>query len=112
MIIERKKRQAVLDLNEVTERIRRIAHPSKIILFGSRARGENQMNSDWDFLVIAESDLPRHKRSSPLYGALSDMPAGMDILVYTPDEVAEWSNVPQALITTAIREGKVLYEEP
>jgi hypothetical protein len=70
------------------------------------------MNSDWDFLVIAESSLPRYKRSPPLYGALSDMLAGMDILVYTPDEVEEWRDVPQALVTTAIREGKVLYEEP
>lgn len=100
------------DLNEATERIRRTAHPQKIILFGSRARGEGQTNSDWDFLVIAESDLPRHKRSIPLYGALSDMPAGMDILVYTQAEVEEWRDVPQALVTTAIREGKVLYEEP
>lgn len=102
----------IVDLNEVSERIRRIAHPRKIILFGSRARGKNRINSDWDFLVIADSDLPRHKRSSPLYGALSDIPVGMDILVYTPDEVEEWRNVPQALVTTAIREGKVLYEKP
>lgn len=99
------------DLNEVTERIRRITHPRKIILFGSRARGKDRINSDWDFLVIVESNLPRHKRSAPIYGALSDMSVGMDILVYTPDEVEEWSNVPQALVTTAIREGKVLYEK-
>ena len=111
-MIEQATRQAVLDLNEVTKRIRRIAHPRKIILFGSRARGENQVNSDWDFLVVADSNLPRHERSSPLYGALSDMVAGMDIMVYTPDEVREWRDVPQALVTTAIREGKVLYEEP
>ncbi|MDO9541138.1 MAG: nucleotidyltransferase domain-containing protein [Kiritimatiellia bacterium] len=111
-MIEQIKYQVALDLNEVTKRIRQIAHPRKIILFGSRARGENQMNSDWDFLVIADSDLPRYKRASPLYGALSDMLAGMDILVYTPDEVNEWRNVPQALVTTAIREGKVLYEKP
>lgn len=103
--------QIKLDMNEVIERIRRIARPRKIILFGSRARGENRINSDWDFLVIADSKLPRHERSCPLYGALSDIPVGMDILVYTPDEADEWRDVPQALVTTAIREGKVLYEE-
>ena len=31
-------------------------------------------------------------------------------MVYTPEEVSEWSNVPEAFVTTALREGKVLYE--
>ena len=35
----------------------------------------------------------------------------MDILVYSPDEVQEWSQVRQAFVTTAVREGKVLYEK-
>jgi len=34
----------------------------------------------------------------------------VDVMVYTPEEVTEWSAVPQAFITTAVREGKVLYE--
>jgi len=34
----------------------------------------------------------------------------MDILVYSPEEVEEWREVRQAFITTAIREGKVFYE--
>ena len=29
----------------------------------------------------------------------------------TPTEVREWSNVPKAFVTTALREGKVLYEK-
>ena len=32
------------------------------------------------------------------------------IVVYTPREVQEWSQVPQAFATTALREGMVLYE--
>ena len=35
-----------------------------------------------------------------------------DIIVRTPHEVYEWSAVPNAFVTTAIREGKVLYEKP
>jgi len=34
----------------------------------------------------------------------------MDILVNTPEEVQEWSEVHQAFVTTALREGKILYE--
>jgi hypothetical protein len=32
------------------------------------------------------------------------------VLVYTPEEVAEWAQVPQAFVTTATREGKTVYE--
>jgi hypothetical protein len=65
-----------------------------------------------DLLVITESRLPRFKRASPLYGSLRDIPVAMDILVFTPEEVREWSQVPEALVTTALRQGKVLYEKP
>lgn len=99
-----------IDMAEATERIVQVSHPHRVILFGSRARGPCREDSDWDFLVIADSELPRHRRAAPLYGALSDLRQSIDILVYTPEEVAEWKDVPQALVTTAAREGKVLYE--
>jgi len=31
------------------------------------------------------------------------------VVVYTPAEVAEWVNVPNAFVTTALREGRTLY---
>jgi hypothetical protein len=33
-----------------------------------------------------------------------------DIVVWTPEEVEQWRNVSNAFITTALREGIVLYE--
>jgi predicted nucleotidyltransferase len=98
-------------MDEIVRRIVATMHPHKIVLFGSRARGEARSNSDIDLLVIADSDEPRYRRSRPLYGALRDLRIPMDILVYTAEEVHEWSEVRQAFVTTAIREGKPLYEE-
>jgi predicted nucleotidyltransferase len=97
-------------LHAMIERIEEIARPERVILFGSRARGEARSNSDYDLLVIAESDEPRYRRSAALYAALASVPVEADLLVYTPAEVEEWSAVPQAFVTTAIREGQVLYE--
>lgn len=97
-------------LDEIVRRVVEVIHPDKIILFGSRARGDAHQGSDIDLLVIAGSSEPRHRRSAPLYGALSDILIPMDILVYTPDEVKAWSEVRQAFVSTAVREGKVLYE--
>lgn len=99
-------------LDEVVQRIVAIAHPHKIVLFGSQARGVATTRSDLDLLVIADSDQPRHKRSPALYGALRAIGIPKDIVVYTPQEVEEWRNVRQAFVTTAVREGKVLYERP
>lgn len=98
-------------LDEIVRRIVVSAHPEKVILFGSRARGDARNDSDVDLLVIAQSSEPRYRRSVPLYSMLSDILIAMDILVYTPEEVADWSGVRQAFVTTAIREGKLLYEK-
>ncbi len=97
-------------LEEVVRRLVRVANPQKIVLFGSRARRDHGARSDLDLLVITESTEPRHKRAIPLLSALQDIMIPMDILVYTPDEVREWSAVRQAFPTTAIREGRILYE--
>ncbi len=97
-------------LRDVIGRIRRIAQPEKIVLFGSRALGNTRPDSDFDLLVIKHSSRPRYRRAGPIYAALADIPAEVEVVVYTPEEINEWSNVPQAFITTALHEGKVLYE--
>jgi predicted nucleotidyltransferase len=98
-------------IKEVTNKIKQAVSPEKIILFGSYASGKQKKNSDLDILIIMNSVLPRYKRSVPIYKALAGIFIPKDIIVYTPDEVKEWSDVPQAFITTAIAEGKILYEK-
>ena len=98
------------EMDEIVDRIVKAIHPQKIVLFGSRSRNQARPDSDIDILVIADSDEPRYKRSRVLYGVLSDIPTAMDIVVYTPDEIDDWSQVRQAFITTALREGKILYD--
>jgi uncharacterized protein len=104
-------RDAERDLyQEIVRRIVAVADPDRIIVFGSRARGDHRPDSDLDILVIKESAEPRYKRARGLYGALASLPLEVDILVYTLQEVREWSEVSQALVTTAAREGLVVYE--
>jgi uncharacterized protein len=99
-------------LDEMVNRILEATSPDKIVLFGSRARGDARPNSDYDLLIIKESNEPRYKRSAPLYTKLASLPVEVEIMVYTPEEVAEWSQVPQAFVTTALREGVAVYERP
>ena len=100
------------DLTEdIVHRIVETVQPQRIILFGSRARGDARPDSDYDILVVKETSEPRHRRDAPLYLALVGLPAEVEVMVYTPQEIEEWSAVPLAFVTTAIREGKVLYEQ-
>ena len=95
---------------KIVQRIVDTVHPLKVVLFGSRARGQSRVGSDYDILVVSESDQPRYRRSVPLYTALADVPAEVEVMVYTPAEIEEWSALPQAFVTTAVKEGKVLYQ--
>lgn len=96
-------------LEEVVRRVLLVGSPHKIVVFGSRARGDARPDSDLDLLVIEDSDLPRYQRSPRYYHALAGLFPAKDILVYTPEEVKEWSEVPNAFVTAALREGRVLY---
>ena len=81
----------------------------QIILFGSHARGEARENSDVDLMIIAESDLPRFKRSREIYRLFKPYPFSMDLLVYTPEEVEKGKKSHLSFISTVLREGKILY---
>jgi predicted nucleotidyltransferase len=96
--------------SEIVRRILGVSRPQRIILFGSRAHDSHRPGSDYDVLVIQRSEQPRYRRSTRIYSVLADLPAEVDVVVYTPEEVADWSAVPEAFVTTAIREGVVLYE--
>lgn len=99
-------------LAEMIRRILAVGDPQKIVLFGSRARGDARADSDYDLLLVEPSVLPRHKRAARYRRALTGLAGAKDILVWTPEEVAQWQDVPNAFVTAAVQEGVVLYERP
>ena len=101
-------------IQDIVRRVVEVAQPEKIVLFGSRSRGDQRADSDIDLLVIQRSNVARHRRAVPIYRALAGLPTDVDVevIVYTPSEVEDWSQVRQAFVTTALREGKSLYENP
>ena len=97
-------------LREIVRRLVEAIDPDRIVLFGSRARGDAGPDSDLDLLIVKESDELRHRRAIPAYNALAGLGIPTDIICRTPAEIAEWSRVPNHVVTQAIREGRVLYE--
>jgi predicted nucleotidyltransferase len=98
-------------LQEIVRRIVKAVNPSKIILFGSYAYGIPHMDSDIDILVIMDTDRPRHKRAVAINQALAGLLIPKDILVYTPAEINDWKDVPQAFITQVLKKGVVVYDK-
>ncbi len=88
--------------------------PERVILFGSRARGEAGKTSDVDLIVIEKSPFNkvrnRHSETTRLYRRLSRYLVPKDILVYSSEEVEYWRNSKNHVLARAVRQGKVVYE--
>lgn len=98
-------------LEELTRRIVDKVDPEKLILFGSRARGEAREDSDYDILIVAESSEPRWSRTIPAIHSLIGVDESVDLIWYTNEEIDEWSECRSHLITRAVREGRLIYEK-
>lgn len=68
-------------LDEIVERLVSRFSPKKIILFGSRARGAATPESDYDLLIVENSNLPRYKRAAKYRRALKEIGVAKDIVV-------------------------------
>ena len=98
-------------IQEMVRRIVEAVGPDRVIMFGSRARGEAGADSDVDLMIIAPSDLPIWRRTMPLYMLRGGLGLAKDLLWWTPEEVEDWREVRSHIISRALREGKVLYEK-
>jgi predicted nucleotidyltransferase len=83
---------------------------SKVILFGSHARGEARPDSDLDFLVVEPRVENRYAEAIRLREALRPARVIADILVVSERVFHDWADTPNTVIYEAAREGKV-YEQ-
>jgi predicted nucleotidyltransferase len=97
-------------IREITRTIVDAFHPCRVILFGSRARGDYRQDSDIDLLVEMESTEPRWKRRLMVNSLFQNQWWPMDVLVYTPEEYDARKNGLATVIPYVEREGKLLYE--
>jgi predicted nucleotidyltransferase len=103
----------MIDSNKINEVVSRIAskfNPERIILFGSHASGNSNIDSDLDLLIIQETELPMHKRGLDIRLALIGTMIPMDLLVYTKTEFEEEKKKKYSFISSAIKNSKVLNE--
>lgn len=83
----------------------------KAIVFGSYARGEADEYSDLDLIIVAETEVPFLERFRDYTGIYKLWLKGLDMLVYTPDELERMRDEENPFVTRALDEGIVIYEE-
>lgn len=99
-------------IDAIRETVVRTVSPKRVILFGSHARGDAHPDSDYDLLIIVDTDRPTYEVRVDARVAMKDIPAAMDLIVLTPSQLEEelaWSS---GVAAQAVRNGKVIYEAP
>jgi len=93
----------------ITEEVERAGcRVLRILLFGSRARGEARPESDWDFFVVIEEDLEFHARenlASQICFALARKGIFADVFVQSEQCVREREKNPGFLTYYVLQEG-------
>ena len=99
-------------IEEIVRKIVEAFRPRRIMMFGSRARGETRPDSDLDLMVEMETHDPPAQRVRVINGLFGLHRWDMDLVVYTPQEVKQQRQYRNSLVRLIESEGKVLYEQP
>lgn len=95
---------------EVIREIKRIARPfskkiDRVILFGSRAKGEEKLDSDADVIIVSDSfeGIPFKKRPDRFLDAWK-LPIDLEVLCYSKEELKR-KQKEIGLVREALRTG-------
>jgi len=98
-------------IQQLVKKIVENFHPQKIILFGSYAYGNPQPESDVDILVIMDTPLKESQQALEIRKTLNIL-FGLDLIVRTPQNLAERLKWGDSFLKEIVTNGKVLYESP
>lgn len=87
--------------------------PRRVVLFGSRARGDATADSDIDVVVVLDDNAPAEALSWRLRNAARDGYSGpVDIIPCRESVLAERARALGSFADTVLREGVVVYDRP
>ncbi|WP_279232366.1 nucleotidyltransferase domain-containing protein [Thermus albus] len=98
-------------MGPVLKAILRTVPARKVILFGSRARGEAGPESDYDLLVVVPPEYKTMRVWKDLYEAASKAKRGfsLDLLLATEEDLEKNQDAWMTVYPRILREGLVLY---
>ena len=96
-------------LKEITKQLVENYKPESIILFGSRATGKINKDSDIDLFIIKETDKRPIERRIEVEQILLDRSIPLDLFVYTPEEVRSLYAAGSPFIEEIMEKGRLVY---
>ena len=91
------------------KKISRMFFPTcSILLFGSRARNENTLDSDYDFLIITKQELntlQKREYKAKIRKILAKQKIPADILIQSTAEIEIKKNITGHIVKQALKEG-------
>ena len=99
-------------ISTMVERIVGRFQPSRVVLFGSQARGDVNELSDVDLLVVMGNEPDKRRAAVEIRRSLGDLPVSKDIIATTPGEIESGGQLVGTVLHAALREGTVVYERP
>jgi len=88
----------------------REVEPDRIILFGSRARGENEEQSDYDICILKTGVIKRRNLAKQIYRLLYDFNVPVDVIVETPERFEQLKENRFLIYKDIAKHGQVIYE--
>jgi len=98
-------------IEEAGRRLMKATPPqSRVILFGSAARGELTRDSDLDFLIVERDVKNRHAEQVRLRRELRGLGVPVDIIVVSERYAEEWGPAKGSMVHAALIEGRALHD--
>jgi len=97
-------------LNEVVRRVLTVAHPDRIILFGSAATGQMTKDSDIDLLIVEPAPANTHERRVAIRDAVGDVGYPVDVIVMRTERFERTKRFIGGIAYPANKYGRVIYE--
>jgi predicted nucleotidyltransferase len=101
------------EMQSIVDRVVALTNPEMIYLFGSRARGDFEPDSDLDLLVVVpDPEGDRHQRQHELREALAGLRPVVDAWIMGRLRFEEEKNVVGGLAYPATHDGRLVYAKP
>lgn len=100
-----------LTLNKIVEIIVKTVSPEKVILFGSRARGDFSETSDYDLLIVKDSTENERALTTRIYNRLFEehISSEIDLIASSSEKLIQNRNNVGFIYKSVHDEGIILY---